>query len=327
MQMRELGESGLQVSAVGMGCWAIGGSWGAVVDDDSLRTLHRAVDQGVRFFDTADVYGDGRSERLVGRLLAERTEPLVVATKAGRRAQPHTVEAYSVQSLAAYVDRSLGNLGVDRIDLLQLHCPPAEVFDRPEVFAGLDDLVAAGKLARYGVSIERIADGLKAIEYPGVASLQVIYNLLRQRPGDVLLAAARARGVGIIARVPLASGLLTGKFDAGSRFEADDHRRFNREGEAFDSGETFSGVPFDAGLELVEELRGILPAQPSMAAWALRWILMRPEVSTVIPGAKTPAHIDANVAASALDPLDASTMARLRELYARKVAPLVHHRW
>jgi aryl-alcohol dehydrogenase-like predicted oxidoreductase len=323
-----MGRAAVDVSEVGFGAWAIGGSWGAVSESDAMASLHGAVDRGVTFFDTADVYGDGRSERLIARLRRERTDgEIFVATKAGRRLDPHVASGYTIEHIEGFVDRSLANLETERLDLLQLHCPPTDVYYDPGLFAGLDGLVAKGKLARYGVSVERVEEALKAIEYPNVASVQIIFNMFRQRPADRFFAAASDAGVGVIVRVPLASGLLTGKMTASSSFAADDHRNFNRHGEAFDVGETFAGVPFDQGLKAVDALRDLVPDGATMAQFALRWILMHDAVSTVIPGAKRPAQVADNAAASELPPLEAATMARVGEVYDEMIRPHVHHRW
>jgi aryl-alcohol dehydrogenase-like predicted oxidoreductase len=326
MHYRRLGKTGYEVSAVGFGAWAIGADWGPVDDDTSLAALHAAVDAGVNFFDTADVYGDGHSERLIARLRADRDEPLVVATKIGRRA-PLSVEHYTRANLEQWVDRSLTNLSTDRLDLVQLHCLPTDVYYRPEIFEALDDLVARQRIAHYGVSVERVEEALKAMEYEGVATVQVIYNIFRQRPRERLFAEAAARDVGIIARVPLASGLLTGKFDASTRFSDNDHRSFNRFGEAFDIGETFAGVDFQTGLAVVDELRSFVPEGATLAQLALRWILMEPAVATVIPGAKNPEQARSNASATDIEPIPDDVMRRIAELYRDKVAPLVHHRW
>jgi len=327
MQTRSLGRTGFEVSTVSFGAWAIGGTWGTVSDDESLAALKRAVELGVNFFDTADVYGDGRSERLLARLRREVKAPFHIATKAGRRAQPHGVAAYSLASLTSYIERSLVNLEVEAIDLLQLHCPPTDVYYMPEVFDGLDQLVRAGKLRFYGVSVERVEEALKAIEYPNVQSIQIIFNLFRQRPAEQLFARARERKVGILARVPLSSGMLTGKLDANSQFAKDDHRAFNREGAAFDRGETFSGVDYKVGLEVVEELRALVPPGVTMAQFALGWILEHDAVTCVIPGAKRPSQVEDNVGAAALPPLSAATRARIDALYQTRIRPLVHQRW
>ncbi len=327
MQKRTLGRTGFEISTVSMGCWAIGGSWGRVDDDESMKTLHRALDRGVNFFDTADVYGDGRSERLLARLRKERPEDFVVATKAGRRLDPHVAGGYDKQNLTAFVERSLKNLEVEALDLLQLHCPPTPVYYQPETFQALDDLVRDGKLRYYGVSVEKVEEGLKALEFEGVQSIQVIYNVLRQRPAELLFKEAARRQVGILARVPLASGLLTGKLQANQSFEADDHRNFNRYGAAFDRGETFSGVDYDLALEVVDALRGQVPPGTTMAQWALRWILMDPAVTTTIPGARRPSQVDDNMAAADLPEIPAAVMEKVALLYADKVRPHVHHLW
>jgi aryl-alcohol dehydrogenase-like predicted oxidoreductase len=328
MQYRVLGRTGFSVSAISFGAWAIGGSWGTVDDEESMRALHAAVDAGVNFIDTADVYGDGRSERLVARLRRERPgELLHVATKAGRRLPQQTVEGYSRDNLASWIDRSLRNLEVEAIDLLQLHCPPSPVFGDPAVYGVLDDLVKAGKLRHYGVSVERVDEALEAIRHPGVKTVQIIFNMFRLKPAERFFPEAEARQVGILARVPLASGLLTGKLTAASRFAADDHRAFNREGEAFDKGETFSGVPYGAGLAAAEELRGLVPPGVTLAQLALRWTLMFDAVTCAIPGARTADQARANAAAGDLPPLDPRTMDAISRIYDRHVRGFVHASW
>jgi aryl-alcohol dehydrogenase-like predicted oxidoreductase len=327
MEYRELGRTGWKVSAISFGAWAIGGAWGGVEDKDSLAALHRALDRGVNFFDTADVYGDGRSERLLARLGKERREPFHVTTKAGRRLERQEARGYSRENLTSFVERSLKNLETDTIELLQLHCPPTEVYYMPEVFGILDDFVKAGKLRFYGVSVEKVEEALKAIEFPGVQSVQIIYNVFRQRPADLFFAEARRRRVGILARVPLASGMLTGKFTRSSQFEKDDHRAFNRHGEAFDRGETFSGVDYDTGLKAVEALRPYVPKGATLAQMALRWILMSPAVTCAIPGAKRVEQVDENVAAADLPPLPPEAMAGISAIYDQHIRPLVHQSW
>jgi aryl-alcohol dehydrogenase-like predicted oxidoreductase len=327
MEYRQLGRTGWRVSTVSFGAWAIGGAWGPVDDRASSAALHRALDRGVTLFDTADVYGDGHSERLLGQLRRERRETFYIATKAGRRIMPSTAAAYTRENLTAFVERSLGNLGTDAIDLLQLHCPPTEIYYRPDVFGVLDDLVRAGKLRFYGVSVEKVEEGLKALEFPGVQSVQIIYNMFRQRPADLFLAEARRRQVGVLARIPLASGLLGGKMTAATTFAADDHRAFNRDGAEFDRGETFAGVPLEAGLAAVEELRPLVPAGSTLAATALRWVLSNDAVTCAIPGARRPAQVDENCAAADLPPLDAAAMARVREIYDRRIRAHVHQYW
>jgi aryl-alcohol dehydrogenase-like predicted oxidoreductase len=328
MNYRTLGRTGWQVSEISFGAWAIGGAWGTVDDSVSLAALRQALDLGVNFIDTADVYGDGRSEKLIGQILRERKgERIYVATKAGRRLSPHVADGYNRQNLTAYVERSLAKLGVETLDLVQLHCPPVEVLYRPEVFGVLDDLVAAGKLRYYGVSVEKVEEALKAIEYPNVQTVQIIFNMFRHRPAELFFPQAQARQVGILARVPLASGLLTGKMRADSTFEEDDHRNYNRYGESFDVGETFSGVPYEVGLAAVEEVRPLVPEGATMAQAALRWILMFDAVTCAIPGAKNPAQAADNAAASDLPPLSEETMAALRDIYDRRIRPHVHQRW
>lgn len=327
MQLRPLGRTGWNVSSISFGAWAIGGTWGPVQDDDSLAALHRAVDLGVNFFDTADVYGDGHSERLLARLRRERREPIVIATKAGRRLNPHVADGYNRANLTAFVERSLKNLGVEALDLVQLHCPPTDVYYRPEVFAVMDDLRRAGKIRFYGVSVERVEEALKAIEYPDVQSVQIIYNVFRQRPAELFFKEAKRKQVGILARLPLSSGMLAGKMSATSAFARDDHRSFNRNGEAFDRGETFSGVDFETGLRAVEELRPLLPAGMSMAAFALRWILMNDAVTCAIPGAKRVQQVEENVKAADLPALPDATMAAVSKLYDARLRALVHQSW
>jgi aryl-alcohol dehydrogenase-like predicted oxidoreductase len=327
MEYRELGRTGWQVSAISFGAWAIGGTWGPVEDKDSQAALNRAVDLGVNFFDTADVYGDGRSERLLAQLRRERSEPIHIVTKAGRRLNPHVASGYNRENLTAFVERSLENLETETLELVQLHCPPTEVYYMPEVFGILDDLVKQGKIRYYGVSVEKVEEALKAIEYPNVQTVQIIFNIFRQRPADLFFAEAKRRKVGILARVPLSSGLLTGKMTRSTAFAPDDHRAFNRHGEAFDRGETFSGVDFDTGLQAVDELRPLVPQGMTMAQFALRWILMFDAVTCAIPGAKRPDQAEDNIRAADFPPLADATMAKVRDIYDRRIRPLVHHYW
>jgi aryl-alcohol dehydrogenase-like predicted oxidoreductase len=318
----------MKVSAISFGAWAIGGTWGPVDDEESMKALHAAVDAGVNFVDTADVYGDGRSERLVARLRRERPgDKIFVATKAGRRLPRQTREGYSRENLNAWVDRSLKNLEMERVDLLQLHCPHPDVYDAPEVFGILDEMEEAGKIRYYGISVETVDEALRGIRHPGVQSVQIIFNMFRLKPSEQFFREARAQEVGILARVPLASGLLTGKLTRESTFAADDHRHFNREGEAFDKGETFSGVPFAAGLDAVEELRALVPAGATLAQLALRWILMFDAVSCAIPGARSPVQARANADAADLPALDRDTMAAVRRVYDERLRDLVHESW
>ena len=327
MQYRELGRTGWKVSAISFGAWAIGGTWGTVSDKESLAALHTALEHGVNFFDTADVYGDGRSERLLAQLRRESKESFRIATKAGRRLDPHIAAGYNRKNLTAFVERSLKNLEMEALDLLQLHCPPTEVFYMPEVFGILDDLKKAGKLKHYGVSVEKVEEALKAIEFPDVQTVQIIFNIFRQRPKDLFFAEAQRKKVGILARVPLSSGMLTGKFTKNSHFEKDDHRAFNRKGEEFDRGETFSGVDYDTSLQAVEELRPLVPAGMSMTQMALRWILMFPAVTCAIPGGKRVDQVNENVEATDLPPLPEKTMSAIEAIYNQKIKPQVHHYW
>ncbi len=328
MNYRELGRTGWRVSEISFGAWAIGGGWGPVDDTESVAALHRAIDLGVNFIDTADVYGDGHSERLIASVLRDRPgQRIYVATKIGRRLSPHTADGYNRANLTAFVERSLRNLATDALDLVQLHCPPTEVYYRPEVFGVMDDLVAAGKIRYYGVSVEKVEEALKAIEYPNVQTVQIIFNMFRHRPAEFFFPQAKARQVGILARVPLASGLLTGKMKPDTRFAPDDHRYFNRAGQAFDVGETFAGVPYEVGLAAVAELQRLVPAGATMAQLALRWILMFDAVTCAIPGAKRPSQAEENIAAANLPPLSAEEMAAVREVYDRMIRPHVHHRW
>lgn len=326
MEYRTLGSTGLEVSAVSFGAWAIGGSWGNVDDNESLQALERAVEKGVNFFDTADVYGDGHSEHLLAQLSRDHDD-IYVATKAGRRLDPHTAEGYNRETLTAFIDRSLENLDRDALDLVQLHCPPTEVYYQPEVFEGLDDLKAQGKIKHYGVSVEKVEEAMKAIEYPGVETVQIIFNMFRQRPAELFFEQAKKRDVGILARVPLASGLLTGKYTADATFPENDHRNFNRHGEAFDRGETFAGVDVERGVKAVRELENICPDDITMAQFALRWILMFDAVSCTIPGAKRPEQAEENADAADLPPLSEDTMAAVRNVYDRYIREMVHHRW
>jgi aryl-alcohol dehydrogenase-like predicted oxidoreductase len=332
MKYRPLGRTGWNVSEISFGAWAIGGAWGDVSDDESLAALNRSIDLGVNFIDTADVYGDGRSERLVAQLKKDRpSDTIYVATKAGRRLPKQVTEGYNRANLVAWVDRSLSNLNADAIDLLQLHCPPTDVYYRPEVFGILDDLVKQGKLRHYGVSVEKVEEALKAIEFPNVQSVQIIFNAFRPRPAERFLPLAKERRVGVLARVPLASGLLSGKMTPRTQFAADDHRSFNRKGEQFDAGETFSGLGdhMDDAFAAVDELKKLLPpgGNVTLAQLALRWILMFDGVTCAIPGAKRPDQAASNAAAADLPPLTAEHMKAIDAVYARYVKPHVHQRW
>lgn len=327
MKYRSLGRTGWKVSEISFGAWAIGGFWGDVDDKESMAALHAAVDAGVNFIDTADVYGMGRSERLCGQLKRERKEEVIIATKAGRKLPAQTVAGYSRGNLTAWLDESLRNLGVDCLDLVQLHCPPTDLYYHPEVFGVLDDLVRAGKMRYYGVSVERVKEALKAIEFPNVQSVQIIFNLFRHRPARLFFAEAERRQVGILARVPLASGLLTGRITRETQFGKDDHRNFNRHGEMFDVGETFSGVDLDAGLRAVDQLRALVPSPMTLTQFALRWILMFDAVTCAIPGGKRPAQVRENCASSDLPPLPSAVMERVKEIYQAEIAAAVDPRW
>jgi aryl-alcohol dehydrogenase-like predicted oxidoreductase len=328
MQYRVLGRTGWDISTISFGAWGIGGDvWGATDDDESMRALHRAVDLGTNFIDTADVYGDGHSERLIARLRRERSEEIIVATKAGRRLDAQLASGYNRTNLTAFVERSLVNLGTEALDLLQLHCPPSEVYEMPEVFGILDDLVAAGKLRFYGVSVEKVDEAIRALEYERVQSVQIIFNMFRLKPSETFFAAAQEKQVGILARVPLASGLLTGRMRADTAFAASDHRVFNRFGAAFDQGETFSGVDYDTALRAVEELRPMVPADVTMAQFALEWILSFPAVTAAIPGAKNATQVTDNVRASDLALLSDGQLDAVRDIYDRHIRASTHDRW
>jgi aryl-alcohol dehydrogenase-like predicted oxidoreductase len=327
MEYREFGRTGWKVSSVSFGAWAIGADWGVVDQDDAMSALHTAIDQGINLFDTADVYGDGRSEKFLAQLKKERSEDFHIITKAGRRLNPHVADGYNRENLTKFVERSLKNLETDTLELVQLHCPPTEIYYRPEVFGVLDDLVQAGKIRYYGVSVEKVEEALKAMEYPGVQSVQIIFNIFRQRPSDLFFAEAKRKKVAILARVPLSSGMLTGKFTKESQFSTSDHRQYNRHGEAFDVGETFSGVDYELSLAAVEKLRALVPDGVTMAQFALRWILMFDAVSCTIPGAKRPDQVIDNAKAADLPAFSDDTMAAVKEIYDTMIKEQVHHYW
>jgi aryl-alcohol dehydrogenase-like predicted oxidoreductase len=327
MNYRALGRTGWKVSEISFGAWAIGGAWGPVNDEESLAALNQAVDSGINFIDTADVYGEGLSHRLIAQLKKSRKEEIIVATKVGQRLEKQTVEGYSLANVTSWIDDNLRDLSMDALDLVQLHCPSTDAYYHPEIFGMFDDLVRAGKIRYYGVSVERVEEALKAMEYPNVQSVQIIFNCFRQRPADLFFAQAKLKQVGILARVPLASGLLTGKFRADSQFAADDHRNYNRHGEQWDVGETFAGVDYDLALSVVEELRALVPAGASMSQFALRWILMFDAVTCAIPGGKRPSQVADNARASDLPPLTPEVMASVRRIYDARIRPLVHQRW
>jgi len=327
MKYRDLGKTGMKISEVSFGSWAIGADWGTVDDKDSLAALHKAVDLGINFIDTADVYGMGHSEQLIAQMRKERSEQLYVATKAGRKLDPHVAEKYTPKNIRGFIQESLKNLKVDALDLLQLHCPPREVYYTPELFDALDGMVKEGLIKNYGVSVEKMEEALKAIEFPGVKTVQIIFNMFRQRPAELFFREAKARKIGVIVRVPLASGLLTGKMTRETSFEKDDHRNYNREGQAFDRGETFAGVDYEKGLQAVEELKRIKPKDFTMAQFALKWILMHDAVSCTIPGAKRPSQVEDNCRASDLPDLSKQVLDGVREIYEKYVKADVHYRW
>ena len=328
MRTREFGRTGRRVSEIGFGAWAIGAAWGEVNDEEALAALHAALDTGVTFIDTADVYGDGHSERLIAKVMQERGgERPYIATKAGRRLPAQSVEGYSSENLNGWIERSLKNLETDCLDLVQLHCPPTDLYYHPEVFERLDRLVEQGKIRNYGVSVERVEEALKAIEYPGVVSVQIIFNAFRQRPIEHFFREAEEKKVAIIARVPLASGLLSGKFKKDTKFEANDHRLFNRNGEAFDVGETFSGVPYEVGLEAVEKVRPLVSSDTTMAKFALRWILMFDAVTVAIPGARNPQQARSNAEAAGLPAISDGAMQEIKSIYDAYIKQYVHQRW
>ncbi|MGI4738260.1 MAG: aldo/keto reductase [Janthinobacterium lividum] len=329
MNQRILGKTGFSISEISLGTWQVGGKWGEPFSHANAdHILNAAVDAGINFIDTADVYGDGESEKAVGRLVRSRAgERIFVATKCGRRLQPHTTEAYQSAALRGFVEDSLRNMGLETLDLVQLHCPPTDVYYRPEIFELFDRLKEEGKILNLGVSVEKVEEGLKAIEFPNVITVQLIFNMFRQRPAELFFKEAARRNVGIIVRVPLASGLLTGKFSAQTQFDKDDHRNFNRDGAAFDKGETFAGVDYNTGLAAVEELKGVFPGQPELAPLALRWILMFPEVSCIIPGASKPEQLLSNLKTEALPALTSEQLAAVRGIYDRLIGPQVQPLW
>jgi aryl-alcohol dehydrogenase-like predicted oxidoreductase len=328
MNYRRLGKTGFEVAEVALGTWQVGGGWGRPFNHRTAeKILNRAIDLGVNFIDTADVYSDGRSEAAVARVVKSRPEAVVVATKCGRRITPHVAEGYTPEALEGFVNDSLDNMGLETIDLIQLHCPPTEIYYRPEIFALFDRLKDEGKIRHLGVSVEKVEEAIKAIQYPNVTTVQIIFNMFRHRPSELFFRLAKEKNVGIIIRVPLASGLLTGKMTPQTTFGADDHRKFNREGEAFDRGETFAGVQFEAGLEAVDELKKLFPGNRGLAPWALRWVLMFDEVSCVIPGASKLAHVEANVRASGRPPLTEEQMDGVKRIYRERIKDSVHQRW
>lgn len=327
MKFRNFSNVGWQVSEIGLGCWAIGSEWGEVTPEDARDVLKTSLDKGINFFDTADVYGDGRSEKFVGELIKSTKEKIYVATKAGRRLNPHTPEGYNLKNIEEFIDRSLINLGVDCIDLLQLHCPPSETCARKETYDMMEEIVKKGKIANYGVSVEKVSEAMDAIQYPNVKSIQIIFNIFRQKPAELFFKEAAKNNVGIIVRVPLASGLLTGKMNKNSSFPQNDHRNYNINGDAFDVGETFSGVNYEKGLMAVEKLKELIPSGFTLTDLALKWILMHEEVSVVIPGAKNREQATNNVKASDLNDIDASLISKINSIYDEMIKADIHHRW
>ncbi|MEL6590900.1 MAG: aldo/keto reductase [Bacteroidota bacterium] len=328
MQFRPLGKSGFQISTLSLGTWQVGGKWGSGFDHaNAERILHDAIDAGINFIDTADVYESGESEKAVGKVVRERSEQIYVATKCGRQLNPHTADRYTPEALRGFVEESLQRTGLERLDLIQLHCPPTEIYYRPEIFGLFEQLQAEGKIGHLGVSVEKVEEALKAIEYDNVVSVQIIFNMFRHRPAGLFFEQARKRNVGIIARVPLASGILTGKYHRDMAFSAGDHRHFNRNGEAFDKGETFSGVPFEIGLDAAEALKDVLGTQYPLTHWALAWVLAFDEVSTVIPGASRPEQLHSNLQSLNLPALTETQLQAVREIYEEKIKPIVHHLW
>lgn len=328
IQQRRLGKTGFNISELALGTWQVGGVWGSPFDDKNADTiLNNAIDNGINFIDTADVYSNGLSEQAIGRVLKTRSERIYVATKCGRQLQPHVSSGYNEANLRGFVEDSLRRLGLETLDLVQLHCPPTEVYYRPEIFELFERLKEEGKILHLGVSVEKVEEALKAIEFPNVCSVQIIFNMFRQRPAELFFKEAARRDVGIIVRVPLASGLLTGTYSENTQFGAQDHRTFNREGAAFDKGETFSGIDFATGLKAVEALKKLFPNTPNLAPIALRWILQHPEVSCVIPGASRPEQMSKNLLALEQAPLAPADWEGVQKVYGEWIKPLVHQLW
>lgn len=328
MKYRKLGKTGFEISEISLGTWQVGGVWGDEFSHSTAeKILNSAADSGINFIDTADVYGDGESEKAVGRFVKSRSERIFVATKCGRQLNPHVNEAYQPAVLRKFVENSLKNMGLETLDLIQLHCPPTEVYYRPEIFELFNKLKEEGKILNLGISVEKVEEALKGIEFDNVTTVQIIFNTFRQRPAELFFEQAKKKDVGVIVRVPLASGLLTGKFSKQSTFTAGDHRNFNRNGEAFDKGETFSGIDYETGLAAVEELKALFPTQENLAPVALKWILCFDAVSTIIPGASRPEQVLSNVAALDFPDLSAEQISQMSEIYAKHIKPLVHHLW
>jgi len=328
MNYRRLGKTNLNISEISLGTWQVGGKWGSGFDDNiAEHIINTAIDQGINFIDTADVYENGLSEAAVGRVVRSRSEEVYVATKCGRQITPHVDAGYTVKALRTYVEDSLKNTGLERLDLIQLHCPPTDTFYRPEIFRLFEDLKQEGKIANLGVSVEKVEEGLKAMQYENVTTVQIIFNVFRQRPAELFFREAKKNDIGIIVRVPLASGLLTGKFDQNSSFDKEDHRNFNRNGEAFDKGETFSGIDFETGLQAVDQLKDLFPQVENLAPVALQWILKHPEVSTIIPGASKVEHLMSNLSIYERPNLTSEEIEKMNAVYTEKIKPLVHQKW
>ncbi|WP_029033778.1 aldo/keto reductase [Salinimicrobium terrae] len=328
MKYRTLGKTGFEISEISLGTWQVGGKWGSGFDDKKAEEiLNTAIDNGINFIDTADVYEDGLSEAAVGRVVRSRSEKIYVATKCGRKISPHVNEGYTPEVLTKFVEDSLKNSGLEKIDLIQLHCPPTDVYYRPEIFETFDRLREQGKIDRLGVSVEKVEEGIKALEYENVSTVQIIYNLFRQRPQEKFFKMASEKNVGVIVRVPLASGLLTGKFSKDSHFSPEDHRNFNRNGEAFDKGETFAGVNFKKGVEAANSLKAIFPEKENLAPMALKWILRRQEVSTVIPGASKVEHLLSNLSVEDTPDLTEDQIEKMNLVYEDYIKEEVHQRW
>lgn len=328
MQFRELGKTGINVSAISLGTWQVGGKWGDPFNHTNAdEILNKAIDAGINFIDTADVYSDGESEKAVGRLVKNRKEKIYIATKCGRQLQPHTNEAYQPSELRKFIEDSLTNMGLETIDLIQLHCPPTAVYYRPEIFELFDKLKQEGKIQHLGVSVEKVEEALKAIEYDNVTTVQIIFNMFRQKPAQLFFKEAKKKNIGVIVRVPLASGLLTGKFTAGTNFTEGDHRQFNRNGDSFDKGETFSGIDYEKGLAAVDALKKIFPGQTNLAPLALKWILQFDAVSCIIPGASNAAQVDSNISAFSVPDFTTEQLQLVQEVYEKYIKPSVHHLW
>ena len=328
MNYRKLGKTGFEVSEIGLGTWQVGGKWGDNFDHKIANNiLNAAIDSGINFIDTADVYGDGDSEKTVGKFIKSRSERIFIATKCGRQLNPHTNEAYQPKVLRKFVENSLTNMGLETLDLIQLHCPPTEVYYRPEIFELFDRLKEEGKILNLGISVEKVEEALKGIEYENVTSVQIIYNMFRQRPQELFFEQAQQKNIGVIVRVPLASGLLTGKFSKTSTFTSGDHRNFNRNGEAFDKGETFSGIDYETGLAAVEALKAIFRNQENLAPIALRWILMQNAVSTIIPGASNPKQVTDNLEVFNMLNLSNEQNEAVRGIYEKFIKKAVHQLW